>query len=253
MVKCHHDPLAEDRLPKLPKHTRPICVTCAAEKIFSRVVLARCKDKIRLLQPWQAAGANRQCADFLFTLRQLMELEREWQKGLRVMVVDFTRAFDSINPDRLLSKLVTCFWFTDAWCVTLPVLAWHCMELCDSAAFTCIQLRKTLASHAKISFAVSLFHSTASFMLHILMSEQHRPLRQCRIEEFCCRSNDSSNRHCARHSTPIAVESSPEAEPDQVAQQGHRRMAHSVSGIQICSGIAVWSSRLTRSAPTYQR
>ena len=33
--------------------------------------------------------------------------------------------------------------------MTLPVLAWHCMELCDSAAFTCIQLRKPLASHAK--------------------------------------------------------------------------------------------------------
>ena len=91
--------------PVLPKDTRPIAIACSAEKLFSRIILGRCQHALSLSRPWQCAGRNRQTADFLYTLSQLFEVEREWQKGLSVLKVDFTRAFDSIDRNRLLGKL----------------------------------------------------------------------------------------------------------------------------------------------------
>ena len=74
--------------PTLPKDTRPINIACSAEKLFSRIVLRRCQDKIALRKPWQCAGKSRQTADFLHTLAKLFEVEREWQKnGKRASVL----------------------------------------------------------------------------------------------------------------------------------------------------------------------
>ena len=97
--------LPKVRHPCSARDTRPIAIGCAAEKVYCRIVLERTKTHITLQRPWQCAGARRQTSDFLHTLHKLFEEEREWSKGLCVLKVDFRRAFDTVNRDRLLGRL----------------------------------------------------------------------------------------------------------------------------------------------------
>ena len=97
--------LPKIQCPILPKQTRPICIGSAAETTFCRIILTRCEDKISLTRPWQCSGKRRQCGDYLFTIHRLMELDREWSKGLCVLILDLSRAFDSVDRDVLLSQL----------------------------------------------------------------------------------------------------------------------------------------------------
>ena len=97
-------------LPKLAKpvdvrHTRPISISNAVERVFSRLVLHRCRDHLSPKHPWQACGPRRQSLDYLHSLHRLFESEREWQKGLAVLKLDLSRAFDSVNRERLVLRL----------------------------------------------------------------------------------------------------------------------------------------------------
>ena len=93
------------RLPKEVKDTRPIAIGCAAEKLFCRIVLERCKDKCQVIKPWQCSAPGRQSCDYIHAIHRLLESEREWQKGLAIVKIDFKRAFDSVDRHKLLGRL----------------------------------------------------------------------------------------------------------------------------------------------------
>ena len=98
-------------LPKLARpvrarDARPISISSATERLFSRMVLQRCKSKLRMTQPGQCAGVHRQTSDYLHSIFRLYESEREWNRGLAVVKVDITRAFDSVRRDKLLQRLL---------------------------------------------------------------------------------------------------------------------------------------------------
>ena len=97
--------LPKVRVPKLPRDTRPISMGSAVEKLFCRVVLERCKKHLQLSAPWQCAGAKRQTCDFLYTIQRLCDMEREWNKGLCLLKIDFRRAFDTVNRDKMMQAL----------------------------------------------------------------------------------------------------------------------------------------------------
>ena len=97
--------LPKVRAPEAAKDTRPIAIGCAAEKIYSRIILQRTRDHIALRRPWQCAGPRRQTCDYLYVLHKLFEEEREWSQGICVLKVDFRRAFDSVRRDKLLCRL----------------------------------------------------------------------------------------------------------------------------------------------------
>ncbi|CAE7349607.1 RTase [Symbiodinium sp. CCMP2592] len=91
--------------PRVPKHLRPIALGSSVGKLFSRLLLNRCLERIRLQHPPQCAGVHRQTNDYTFTLIRLFELEREWQGGMAAIKVDVSRAFDDVDRDVLLAKL----------------------------------------------------------------------------------------------------------------------------------------------------
>ena len=91
--------------PLHPRDTRPISIGSATERVFSRMVLRRCVDRLQPSGSWQCAGPHKQTADYLYTIQRLLECEREWNMGLAVVKVDLAKAFDSVRRDVLLGKL----------------------------------------------------------------------------------------------------------------------------------------------------
>ena len=68
-------------------------------------MLLRCRDQLAPKRPWQACGPRRQSLDYLHSVHRLLEQEREWQKGLAVLKLDLSRAFDSVHRGKLIAKL----------------------------------------------------------------------------------------------------------------------------------------------------
>ena len=97
--------LPKTERPILPKETRPISMSSATEKIFSRMVLERCKPFLIPETSWQSCGPRRQTADYLYLMQRLMDTEREWGKGLAVAKIDIAKAFDTVSRSRLYGKL----------------------------------------------------------------------------------------------------------------------------------------------------
>ena len=122
-------------LPKLAKpltikDTRPIAISSAVERVYSRLILHRCRDRLAPKRPWQACGPRRQSLDYLHCIHRLLESEREWQKGLAVMKLDSSRAFDSVDRKRLMLKLREILGATE------ETRAWERL-LTDTSTFLC--------------------------------------------------------------------------------------------------------------------
>ena len=91
--------------PQEPKDTRPISMGSATEKLFSRMVLERCKHTLGNGAAWQCSGPHKQSTDYLYVAHRLFETEREWAKGLAVVKLDIARAFDSVSRSKLFERL----------------------------------------------------------------------------------------------------------------------------------------------------
>ena len=89
--------------PVHPRETMPISISSAAERVFCRLTLRRCRDKLQLTMPWQCAGPHRQTSEYLHAVYRLLECERGC--GLAVVKVDIAKAVDTVKRDRLVSKL----------------------------------------------------------------------------------------------------------------------------------------------------
>ena len=91
--------------PLTAKDLRPISMGSGACKLFSRLLLNRCLDSLSFTTHSQCAGPGRQTTDYLFTSWRLLELEREWRRGLCMAKLDITKAFDMVSREKVLSRL----------------------------------------------------------------------------------------------------------------------------------------------------
>ena len=91
--------------PSSARDTRPIATGCAAEKIYSSIILERSKPHRSIRRPWQCCAPARQKCDYLHAIHRLFQSEREGQCGLAVLKIDFAKAFDSVCRQKLLGKL----------------------------------------------------------------------------------------------------------------------------------------------------
>lgn len=82
---------------------RAITLLCTTSKILTRLILNRLKEGLdRVLRQNQAGfRANKSCTDQIATLRIVIEQTVEWQNKLYVNFIDFERAFDSIDRQKM--------------------------------------------------------------------------------------------------------------------------------------------------------
>ena len=66
---------------KQAKDLRPIAMGSSVGKVFSRILLNRVACIMGHETPIQCAGANRQTADYLYSVAKSFDLEREWRCG----------------------------------------------------------------------------------------------------------------------------------------------------------------------------
>ena len=91
--------------PNQAKQIRGIALGCAAEKLFSRVILERSKRMLHFATNVQCCAPHRQTADLIFSLHRLAEVDREWGAGVCVLRLDLKAAFDNVNRDKLLEHI----------------------------------------------------------------------------------------------------------------------------------------------------
>ena len=91
--------------PVHPKDLRPIALGSSASKLFARMIVNRVVDQLDHASPAQCAGRGRQATDVIFTLHRLFQLEQEWKQGLCALKIDISKAFDTVDRARLVSKL----------------------------------------------------------------------------------------------------------------------------------------------------
>eukprot|EP00439_Symbiodinium_sp_Y106_P079849 s2065_g18.t1 len=91
--------------PTSPKELRPIALSSSTSKLFARMVLNRVAGKLDHVSPAQCAGRGRQPTDVLFTVHRLFQLDQEWKTGICAVKLDISKAFDSVNSNRLVSRL----------------------------------------------------------------------------------------------------------------------------------------------------
>ena len=97
--------LPKIKFPVEAKHIRPISLSSATCKLFSRMLLERCKERLGEPGGRQCSGKGRQPTDYIYTIHKLMHLEREWRLGLRWIKIDIARAFDRVSRSRLMMML----------------------------------------------------------------------------------------------------------------------------------------------------
>ena len=122
-------------LPKITRpvraaQSRPISISSATERAFSRMVLSRCQPLLALRQSWQTSGPHKQTADYLHAIYKMFECEREWNKGISILKIDLSPAFDTVCRAKLLTKLRMKLGETEEY------RAWHRL-LTDTSTTLC--------------------------------------------------------------------------------------------------------------------
>ena len=90
--------------PATARDLRPISMGSGVCKLFSRLLLNRCRGSPAFSTHSQCDGTARQTSDYLFSTWRLLELEREWRRGLCLAKLDIAKAFDTVSRERILEK-----------------------------------------------------------------------------------------------------------------------------------------------------
>ena len=92
---------------QLPNNYRPIAIIPLLYKLFARLLYNRLEPHLDKYQPPDQAGFrhNYSTDDHLFTTTIIHERSHEWQLPLWVSAVDFKKAFDTIDHQRLWQAL----------------------------------------------------------------------------------------------------------------------------------------------------
>lgn len=82
---------------------RGICVTNPFMKLLGRIVKAQLEKQYVQSEEQCGFTPERSCIDHIFTLRQLLEKQRDKSKRLDLIFIDLEKAYDSV-PRKLLWK-----------------------------------------------------------------------------------------------------------------------------------------------------
>ena len=94
--------------PKLPSNYRPIAILPLLYKLFSRMLCARLEEKIISQQSVDQAAYRKGYStdDHLLTLALLLERCSEWNAEVWLALVDFEKAFDTVEHTALWDALL---------------------------------------------------------------------------------------------------------------------------------------------------
>ncbi|XP_067411321.1 uncharacterized protein [Emydura macquarii macquarii] len=82
---------------------RGITLLSIPSKILAKVIIGRLSTAVNETLRKEQAGfrKGRSCTEQIFALRNIIEQSAEWQRQLHVNFIDFEKAFDSVDRDRL--------------------------------------------------------------------------------------------------------------------------------------------------------
>uniref|UniRef100_K7EZ57 Reverse transcriptase domain-containing protein n=1 Tax=Pelodiscus sinensis TaxID=13735 RepID=K7EZ57_PELSI len=96
------------KIPKKGAHSdcnnwRGITLLSIPSKILAKISIGRISTAVNEMLRKEQAGfrKGRRCIEQIFALRNIIEQSAEWQRQLYVNFVDFEKAFDSVDRDRL--------------------------------------------------------------------------------------------------------------------------------------------------------
>ena len=86
---------------------RPISLSSTLAKILSKIITNRIMNDLMGHQPKEQVGFRRgySTTDHLFTLNQLIEKSQEYQIPIHLAFIDYSKAFDSLKHEFMLSAL----------------------------------------------------------------------------------------------------------------------------------------------------
>ncbi|XGW34435.1 hypothetical protein V3C99_018375, partial [Haemonchus contortus] len=86
---------------------RPITLLPVINKVFTRCLLARIRRKLDEAQPVEQAGFRRKFStlDHIITCCRIIEAAREHHEPLKLTFIDYQKAFDSIEREKIWSVL----------------------------------------------------------------------------------------------------------------------------------------------------
>ena len=97
--------LPKVQAPQTVRDVRPIAMGSAVGKLFSRILLNRAMGIMKHETAIQCAGTGRQTTDYLYAIAKSFDLEREWKAGTVWAKIDISKAFDTLNRHKFLTRL----------------------------------------------------------------------------------------------------------------------------------------------------
>ena len=176
-------PVPKKGRPSAPKDFRPVALTSHVMKIFERMVLEHLRPLVRdCLDPLQFAyQTNIGVEDAIICLlhRAYTHLERP-QSMVRIMFFDFSSAFDTVQPVRLVEKL-------QVMKVDPDMVAWISNYLTDRPQY--VRLRHCLSDVVTSNTGTPQGTVLSPFLFSLYTSDFCYNSRACHLQKF---SDDSS-------------------------------------------------------------
>ena len=103
-------PKGTDKDPRVPSNYRGISLLSCTAKIFTGIINARITKFLEnndgMVEEQNGFRKGRSCNDHIFTLQTIIKMRQEMGHSTFVTFIDFTKAFDRINRDSMLLKLL---------------------------------------------------------------------------------------------------------------------------------------------------
>ena len=105
--------LAKVATPTAVAQLRPIAMSCALQKMVTRIIMNRCFDDVRSPCRWASSGKGRQVADMIGAVSRFRDNCREWRLHGILLKLDIRGAFDFIHRSSVAQFLVDRLGKTD--------------------------------------------------------------------------------------------------------------------------------------------